>query len=221
MTRKVRRKRGCSQKIRWPALILSALAIVGGFKFATRHINNYFPLEAGLTLEYDYQRTKGEHREKGWLTVTNLAAETIENKQVVPRKYEMRKSPQGSHTYLAFFHYDQGGVLFWALKTEKDRRPQPLPEPFYYLKNPLEAGSTWGEGKGVRGRLESVNDSLTVPAGSFKNCLKVKLTFPADKPMQEGTLWFAEKVGIVQSVYRYRDGTEEIFRLSSITEKGN
>lgn len=208
--------------LRFQVLIyLGLIIVICGFKFATRHLDNYFPLEAGLTLEYEYQRTKGEHLEKGRLKVTNLPPETLEGKKVVPRKYEMRKGTGGSQTYMAYFHPDGDGVWFWALKSDKEDRPQPLPQPFYYLKNPLESGTAWGERDGPRGRLESVSDTLSVPAGSFRNCIKVNLTFPAGKPMQEGTLWFAEKVGIIQSKYRYKDGTEELFRLTSISEKSN
>lgn len=221
MTRKLPEREGRSAKIRFPVLILSVLFIVCAFKFATRHVDNYFPLEAGVTLEYEYLRTKGEQKEKGRLQVTNLPPETLEDRKVVPRKYEMHKGTGAPQTYVAYFHPNGNGIWFWALKTDKDPRPQILPQPFYYVKNPLESGSTWGEAAGPRGRLESISETLTVPAGSFKNCLKVKVTFPADKPLEEATLWFAEKVGIIKSLYRYRDGTEELFRLTGITEKGN
>jgi|YNPNPStandDraft_1061719.scaffolds.fasta_scaffold01723_3 hypothetical protein len=208
-------------KVGGATLVLTALLLFCGLRLNIRHVDNYFPLEAGLTLEYDYQRTKGNLKETGRLTVTNMAPETLANRKVVPRKYDMRKASGTTQTYLAFFHPDGSGVLFWALKTPKDPQPQTLPHPFYYVKHPLETGNAWGVGQEPRGRLESVSESLTVPAGTFKNCLKVKLTFPDNTPIREASLWFAEKVGIVQSVYLYRDGTEELFRLTGITEKAN
>jgi hypothetical protein len=57
-----------------------------------------------------------------------------------------------------------------------------------------------------------------VPAGTFKNCVKVKISYPPTLPMREGFFWFAEKVGIVQSAYIYKDSLKEDFQLLAMTE---
>jgi hypothetical protein len=46
----------------------------------------------------------------------------------------------------------------------------------------------------------------------------VKITFPPGKPLKEGRIWYAERVGIVQSEFRYHDGLSETFRLMVMKE---
>jgi len=211
---------GLAKKL-WLLLLIWVVIGVTGFRFATKHSENYFPLEAGISLEYDFKRTKGELQEKGKVTVTNLAARKLQDKMVVPRKYDMKKEQGGNQAYLAFFYNDKEGVQFFAVQAEKESDPKLMSPPFYYIKNPLETGTTWGSGDSPRGRIESVSESITVPAGTFKNCVKVNLTFPQTMPMQEATFWFAERIGIIKSIYRYKDAREEQFQLTAIKEKGN
>jgi len=211
---------GLARKL-WFFFLIMLVIGVTGFRFSTKHIDNYFPLEEGMILEYDFRRTKGDLEEKGKVTVTNLAVRNLENKMVVPRKYEMKKDANVSQTYLAFFYNDKEGILFFAVQAEKESNPKVMSPPFYYVKNPLEVGTAWGGGESPQGKIESVNESITVPAGTFKSCVKVKLTFPQTMPMQEATFWFAEKIGIIKSIYRYKDAREEQFQLTAIKEKGN
>ncbi len=190
-------------------LALASILLSGGFIFGTKHFDNYFPLQEGQSLEYEVKRSKdGAVVEQVKEKVTNLAEQTLEGKRVVPRKYDI-----GGKTFLAFFNRDTEGIMFMATKGEKDAKPNLLPHPFYYIKNPLEVGASWGKGDGPKGRIDSVSETVTVPAGTFRKCVKVKITYPGSMPMSEGTLWFAEKVGIVKSTYVYKNAMKEEFQL--------
>ncbi|MBM4283923.1 MAG: hypothetical protein FJ128_01560 [Deltaproteobacteria bacterium] len=196
------------------AAALGAIIFAGGFIFGAKHVDNYFPLQEGLTLEYAVKRTKdGAVVEQIKQKVTNLAQQTLDRKRVVPRKYEM-----AGVSFMGYFSKDSEGVMFLATKGEKDPKPVVLPNPFYYLKDPLKVGEVWGTGDGPKGRIESVSDTVVVPAGAFKECVKVKITYPATMPMKEGYFWFAEKIGIVQSAYIYKDAMREEFQLISMKE---
>lgn len=198
---------------------LTAVIFAGGFIFTGRHFENYFPLQEGLSLEYNVKRSKdGEIVEQAKEKVTNLAAKTLEGKKVVPRKYEVKDEKNVEKTFMGFFHKDNEGVMLWATQAEKDGQPNLLSTPFYYVKNPLEVGTVWGSGEGPKGAIESISETVTVPAGTFKKCVKVKITYPPNMAMSEGFFWFAERIGIVKSSYVYKNSMKEEFQLLSIQE---
>ena len=118
----------------------------------------------------------------------------------------------------AFFFNDKEGIIFYATQAEKDNEPKVFPHSFYYIKNPLKVGTTWGGGESPRGSIESVTETVTVQAGTFANCVKVKITYPQSMPMNESVYWFAEKTGIVKSSYLYKDSAREQFELTSIKQ---
>jgi len=195
------------------------LAAVAGFTLGTRHYENFFPLQEKTTWEYAVSRTRpGGAAEKGKLTVTNLARTRVENQSTVPRQYEISFGGAAPKKYTVFFHNDGDGLLFYAVQTEKDAAPQMARPPFYYLKNPLNPGTVWGGEGSPRGRVEGVRETVRVPAGTFRDCVRVKLSFPPGKPLSEGEIWYAERVGIVKSIFRYHDGLTEEFLLTAMRE---
>ncbi len=205
------------KRLRLAGILAAALGLAG-FTLFEKHYENYFPLTEKMTLEYALTRTNPDGvQETGKMFVTNLAPTRLENKTVVPRRYEM-KIQEGRQSYSVFFHNDRDGILFFANKTEKEAQPQPATPPFYYLKSPLKPGASWGGGDSPRGLVESVAETVTVPAGTFKGCVRVKLTFPPGKPLAEGIFWYGEKVGIVKSVNLYRNGQKEEFHLISVKD---
>lgn len=206
------------KRVRLAGILAAALG-VAGFTLFEKHFENYFPLQEKMTLEYALTRLKADGaKEEGKLFVTNLAPTKLENKTVVPRRYEMKVQDTLKQSYAVFFHNDKDGMLFFAIQTDKEAKPQLFTPPFYYLKNPLKPGAAWGGGDTPRGTVESIDETVTVPAGTFKGCLRVKLTFPPDKPLAEGIFWYGERVGIVKSTYTYRNAVKEEFRLVAVKE---
>lgn len=45
-------------------------------------------------------------------------------------------------------------------------------QPLFFLKNPLEIGTVW-ENRDGRYEVTSLSETVTVPAGTFKNCVEV------------------------------------------------
>lgn len=207
---------GLSRKTMVFLIFIISISLVG-FKLFGKHFETFFPLDEGIVLEYDVTRKKGtEINEKNKLTVSNLASKNVENKTAIPRKYEIKKDNNVRSEFLAFFHNDNDGILFLATQTKKDSQPQLFATPFYYVKNPLKVGTSWGGGELPKGYIESVSETVVVPAGTFDNCVKVKITYPPKMPMNEAVFWFAEKVGIVKSHYKYKNSMEEDFQLTAI-----
>lgn len=83
------------------------------------------------------------------------------------------------------------------------------PQLIYQL--PFEVGDEWNtpvlaeptvkdsETVYVGGQVDSV-EAVTVPAGTFDNCVKVTVDDPRDAPANRTDLWFAPNVGIVKTV---------------------
>uniref|UniRef100_A0A7V4G953 DUF3108 domain-containing protein n=1 Tax=Desulfobacca acetoxidans TaxID=60893 RepID=A0A7V4G953_9BACT len=182
-----------------------------------KHFENYFPLEEGKVLEYSFTSAKdGNVVEKAKVTVTNLAPKTLDNKTVIPRKYEKVTQKGDKQTYTGFFLNDKEGVLFWAVQGDKDDQPKPLPQKIYYLKNPLKVAATWGGGEAPKGSIESTDEKVAVAAGSFSGCVRVKIAYPENMPLKESLYWFAENVGIIKSSYTYKNGVQEQFELLAV-----
>ncbi len=203
---------------RQAAWVLGLLLLAAGFTLGTRHYENYFPLQEKLIWEYAVRRSRtGSATEEGRLTITNLSPTRVEQRRVTPRRYEFSLGPS-RESYTVYFHNDGEGVLFYALQTDKESQPRMAEPPFYYLKNPLSPGAGWGGGGSPQGRVEGVRERVAVPAGTFRDCVVVSLTFPPGRPLKEGRIWYAERVGIVQSEFRYPDGRTETFRLTAMRE---
>ena len=197
-------------------VILLASAVLCGFIFE-KHIDNFFPMEEGRKFEYSYTRAKDNAIiEKAAVTVTNNPKRTWEQKTVMPRTYEKLNDKKEKQVHTVFFHNDGEGIMMVAFQGEKDGQPKALPHKLAYLRSPLKVGNRWGGGDDPQGVIDSLSDKVAVPAGTFDGCIKVKLTYPSNLPVQEAFLWFAENVGVVKSLHRYRDGSREEFELKAV-----
>jgi hypothetical protein len=206
-----------SERLPFLFLVLAGVLATTAFIFE-KHFENYFPLDEGRVLTYGYTRSKDSSmQEKAKITVSNQAAKTLEGKTVSPRKYEKISEKGEKQNYTVFFHNDKEGILMAAIQGEKEDQPKSLPQKIYYLKNPLKVGTTWGGGDSPQGVVESLSEKVAVPAGTFEGCIKVKLTYPHNMPVKDAVLWFAERVGIIKSVYVYKDGMREEFQALSLS----
>jgi hypothetical protein len=83
----------------------------------------------------------------------------------------------------------------------------------YYLKNPVDVGTNWdtvtkmGEGDlKVNITVESVGEKVQVPAGSYKDCIKLKHEGKMEAKEGGGLSltayeWYAPQVGLVKSMF--------------------
>jgi len=201
---------------------------------------NYFPLETGMTWVYRQTvitRNKGNAGgfEKSELAsaATDLAPRTVGGKTVVPRLY-------ADGRVLYFARASDGVVLVG--KSESGEDPPEDITPRYVLKLPLGVGATWtsnGEteslhrtflgGYGAINKpvaadgpivftVESVEDTVHVPAGTFHHCLRVhgvgsgKLDWGQPFGMLTVTMdvmqWYAPGIGLVKRVRKEGTGSD-------------
>jgi len=170
---------------------------------------SYYPLKAGMT--WQYQSSSG-----GSWVVKNLAPRELGGKTV---------TPQQVGNDLWFLVEDSTGIYDFAKQSSSDIDPQILTTPYYYyVKNPASLGTNWEEKSQTtmlmqnvsflrRCVIEKIDDVITVLAGTFKDCVRIKCTGSTQVPTQFGGVaevraetynWYAPGVGRVRSITKER-----------------
>jgi hypothetical protein len=169
---------------------------------------SYYPLKQGMTWQY--------RSSLGVLTVKNLAPRTLAGKTV---------TPQQVGGALVFIVDDDTGIYDFAKQSPGDPEPQLLSAPYYqYVQKPVAVGTKWEDQSettllprrvSVRRTctIDMIDDVVTVPAGTFKNCVRVSCAGSALVPVEsrgvaevsvETYSWYAPGVGRVRWTTRER-----------------
>lgn len=155
----------------------------------------------------------------GKLIVGNLPAREIGGRKLLPQNiqlfYEGGDKPSKELGY--FLAEDSEGIYGFAPdKNSKDK----FSAKYYIVKYPVKVGSAWTTTAFfsnypklmATSTVESVSESVTVPAGTFENCVKIKIDAAPDESEQrsrifssgqtlvQANIWFAPKVGVVRAV---------------------
>ena len=169
-------------------------------------LETYFPKKAGMTWEYSLVSEKSETRK---IVITNLPQRELKGRTVLPRKWDIG----GNHKY-DFFAEDGDGVYLYAEQTGENAAPTILEKKVYYLRNPLDRGTTWDlvtkcgpDDLKLNLTIESTDDVVTTPGGTFRDCLKIKHVGEGRSQAKDGAVisatayeWYAPKVGWVKSI---------------------
>jgi hypothetical protein len=166
----------------------------------------YFPLKAGMTWEYNVISDKSATRK---VRITNLASREINDKTLTPQRWDI----MGISRYYLIAEDDSGIYRYAEQKSENG--PPTLTKPkLYHLKNPIGIGTTWDittqlgdDNVNINLTIESINDVVKVPAGTFDNCVKIKQIGEGPSGEKGGTAlsitayeWYAPGVGLVKSM---------------------
>ena len=174
------------------------------------------PLEEGRSWSYTNIRTKQELTGKLDNVVTCLETREIRGQKVHPLKYDIErygfKANKKAVIYL-FYSISGDGVAIFARQTKKDTEPRVAREPIYVLKNPIKVGTSW-KNRMNEGVIESVDETVTVPAGTFHNCIRVKLTYRKSVALN----WLAPGVGYVKKIFLYKNGGKAVEQLNTYTK---
>jgi hypothetical protein len=196
-------------------LLLFAMVLVSG---CGKESDSYYPLNEGQT--WEYQRSGGSMLGPGGtqkIVITNLPERELAGKKVTPRKIDI-----GGMSAFSFILEDSNGICVFASQKPSVPEPKIEPNPSYILRNPVKAGTTWQEQDWTRllqenipltltSTIEGTDETVTVPAGTFKNCVKVKCSGNAQKRLGffgdaqitvEQYTWFAPGVGMIKSMIK-------------------
>jgi hypothetical protein len=161
----------------------------------------FFPLKEGMT--WTYVITSDKHPTQK-ISITNLPPREINGVKLTPRK-----SQAGEATTYFLIGSDDSGIYRYGEQKSENSEPIITQPKDYYLRNPVALGTTWDSytklgdiDLTITLEIQSLSDEVTVPAGTFKECLKIKHTGSNQKDdpgvSVEAYEWFAPNVGLVK-----------------------
>lgn len=196
------------------SLVFSAIILLGSvYSFGcSKAQESYYPLKEGQTREY--LRVDIKKGDKTKLMHTNLGTRDLQGKLVTPIKIESEEKKFGLR--LIFIGEDRDGIYLLGDQGEKDIEPIIDEKPHYIIKFPTKTSKTWQNEEIKRDRtispsakciIESDSETITVLAGTFINCIKIKTII--DSPNVKYINWYAPSIGLVKSIYYNEQETAE------------
>ncbi len=191
------------------ALILVLFLLMPGQARCDELGESYFPLKEGMKWEYLVISDKSDTKK---LIITNLAPREVEGKKVTPRKWDL-----GGHVFIEFMENDGSGIYRYAEQAGETGSPTLVTPKECHLKFPISEGNNWtmttqlgNNTLNVNCAIESVSEDVKVPAGTYKDCLKIKQVGSNDAGTSVmGYEWYAPKVGIVKSMVTIKQKSKE------------
>jgi hypothetical protein len=155
--------------------IVCAAAAVTGCTRARTGLAQYFPLKPGMAWTFRFTGSTGA---AGELTTTNQPPREVLGFTAVPQKND-----GGDKAYTEFYADDGSGIRHVAID-ENEGLQSRLSDNSYVIKLPIAAGTSWqeidrtfdGTVYDATTRIESVNDNVSVPAGTFSGCIRIRST---------------------------------------------
>ncbi|MCG8379274.1 MAG: hypothetical protein MI865_07355 [Proteobacteria bacterium] len=195
----------------------------------------YFPLQKGLrytykvTTEYTGKKESRLTREyPGEKHESRLTIDNLGKKSVGDKTYFVRRTSSGIDYYI---NSDSEGIYREALRTLVELKPRLDKEKRFIIKRPVAVGTEWRMISGpvllmrvypyrqragdkaqvpMHYRIENLNSTVTVSAGTFENCIKIygEGSFKAYTDAVSGETdipisveeWYAKGVGLVKQV---------------------
>lgn len=188
---------------------------------------SYFPSTRGLWWEYGLAVTILDETSRQKQLVRNVGSGTLDAQQVL-----VQEQPGG---YISFFRQTNAGIERVATRSPGASEPVPDGPQHFVLRTPIAVGTSWHlesrltliESRTFEPRdriiprryrvvldyrIESLDDRVTVPAGRFEQCLRVRATGRAQVRVDRGNAiaevlvehleWYAPGVGLVRSMRR-------------------
>jgi hypothetical protein len=156
------------------AMIFAAMA-AGGCTRARTGAVRYFPLKPGMVWTFRFTGSTGA---TGELSTTNLGPRKIFGFTTVPQQ-----NRGGDKSYTEFYADDGLGIRHVAID-EGEGLQSRLSDHSYVIKLPISVGTSWreidrtfdGTVYDATTKIESINDNVRVPAGTFSGCVRIRST---------------------------------------------
>jgi len=181
----------------------------------------YLPLQEGMVWEFQHKFSDLKDKkqvDEAKAIKKNLAPVELKGTRVTPQVFSFYQPKNVlKQETTSFIAKEPNGYYVLARQHSGDKSPKFVADKFYILKFPLNKGTTWKEnlvGMVMHNIIESTVATVTVPAGTFNNCLLIKkLYYNKDdekKAVQESLLWFAPGVGNVKVVMKNYQNNQEL-----------
>lgn len=179
-------------------------------------LSRYFPLAPGLSWRYRVQLAQSSGSAAAdTAVVTNLNPVTLFSRSVVPQRSELF-----GQTVVRFLAHTATGVVEFAQQTGQNP-PVARDPPDYLLRVPVTVGTNWSSTwestqAGAQTSLPTVKtiagirDTVMVPAGTFADCLHMKIAGKAEVGLPTGPVaievtgdeWYAPHIGFIKGAFR-------------------
>ena len=156
------------------ATVLAAMAASGCTRARTS-LARYFPLKPGMTWTFRFSGSSGA---TGELTTANQAPRKVFGFSAVPQQ-----NMGGDKSYTEFYADDGLGIRHVAID-ENEGLQSRLSDRSYVIKLPISVGTSWreidrtfdGTVYDATTKIESLDDKITVPGGTFSGCVRIRST---------------------------------------------
>lgn len=194
------------------AIAVMALALCLG---CHGDLTRYYPLDPGFAWQYRVSLTEGNE-----LTVTRADIVNMQETHLLGRRTIPQRSDMFGQILIRFLVIDGRGVFEYAQQVG-DGVPISTEPPNYVLRAPVADGTTWSSNwQTVKdGRrlsvptvkaIAAVNETVMVPAGTFADCLRLRITGKVDVNLRsgpstidvQGDEWYAPGVGFIKGTFR-------------------
>lgn len=198
----------------------TALAVLAGTPLAVctgcqDRLALYYPLAAELTWRYRVVLVQGSETFTDTAVVTNLSPVSIFDRTLTPQRSQLF-----GLTVVRFIAQTASGVALFA--QQHGEEPPVAREPAdYLLRTPVAVGTSWSSSWESTGTttavrfptvktIASTRATIMVPAGTYADCLHVKITGKAEVALPRGRTtievageeWYAPRIGFIKSVFR-------------------
>ena len=202
---------------RWSLPFVAAILFVSGTLTGQ---SDYYPLTEGARFVYHIKATQQtDVVQEATLSalVVHLGAAVVQGKTVTPEGRYI----DGKLAGVTFIADDETGVYYYANQNSSQKKPVLMNPIQYLIKYPVQQGATWQQqtssfemvgGKKLpvtlTAAIESDNELVSVPAGVFAKCLKIRMrgaiaaTNDTPEFRVENQLWYAPGLGMIKQVQK-------------------
>jgi hypothetical protein len=191
-------------------------ALVLGSACQTNDLLTHYPLDAGRTWQY---RVSVVNESGGVVTDTAIVA-NLPEKEVLGRRGTPQRSQVFGKTVVRFLAATSAGVVEFAQQAG-GMAPVATDPPDYILKASIAPGTNWRSvWRSTRDdsavslqtvkTISRTRETVMVPAGTFAECLRVKIAGKAQVALPAGLAtievsgdeWYARDVGFIKGAFR-------------------
>lgn len=192
-----------------------------------RSVNLSYPMKDGARWNYQLQSSRSNPGKNVKVELVSLQSTNVNGQKAFPQKLELSYGEAGresvERTWNFFLAEDSDGIYVFAAQSKRGAEGKFTPK-YYILKNPIRVGAKWSTPSPISGNptmnatsmVESVDESVTVPAGTFDKCVRIKVVAEPDPESRwfyrhmpgieqmrvEAYLWFSSGVGLVKASYQ-------------------
>lgn len=179
-------------------------------------LSRYYPLAPGLSWRYRVRVVQSSGTAIDTALVTNLNPVTLLGRSLVPQRSQLF-----GQTVVRFLARTETGVVQFAQQTGQNP-PVARDPPDYILRVPVTIGTSWSSTwestqAGSHTSLPTVKtiaglrDTVMVPAGTFADCLHMKIAGRAEVRLPSGPVvpievtgdeWYAPRIGFIRGAFR-------------------